>query len=205
MSTTPTVVPAPWLPIKVSHNTNAIQLEVQGRSYTFGNQAALPTRIQTKGVDILAAPIRLVGKIDGEPIEWHEPYVALLSQDDSQATITGAMGTAGLSVGNTVNIGFDGAIRFDTTIAPWILKSLKSKAEQMQQLDKLEALWLEIPLHAKYSSLFTWWPIDPQKLASTTQLSNSGAIPAEGMALPFKPFIWLGWQDGGLSWFCESA
>ncbi|MEO6908195.1 MAG: glycoside hydrolase domain-containing protein, partial [Abditibacteriaceae bacterium] len=41
--------------------------------------------------------------------------------------------------------------------------------------------------------------------ASTTQLSNSGAIPAEGMALPFKPFIWLGWQDGGLSWFCESA
>ncbi|MEO6908572.1 MAG: hypothetical protein ABI210_11845, partial [Abditibacteriaceae bacterium] len=205
MSLSSATVPSPWTPIQVSHNTDAIQLDVQGRSYTFGNEAALPTRIETCGGNILAAPVRLVGKIAGEQIDWVEPYVALLSHDAAQATVTGAMGTEGFFVGNSVQIGFDGAIRFDTTITPWLLEWGKDKAKMSQRLENIESLWLEIPLRAEYASLFTWWPIDYGGVVAATQPHNSGAIPVEGMALPFKPFIWLGWQDGGLSWFCESA
>ena len=35
-------------------------------------------------------------------------------------------------------------------------------------------------------------------------MANSGYLPANGWAHAFKPFVWLGDEDRGLAWFCES-
>jgi len=35
-------------------------------------------------------------------------------------------------------------------------------------------------------------------------VANSGFLPADGWAYAFKPFVWLGDEDRGLAWFCES-
>ena len=35
-------------------------------------------------------------------------------------------------------------------------------------------------------------------------MENSGALPAEGWHHAFKPFVWLGDEERGFSWFCES-
>jgi hypothetical protein len=64
-------------------------------------------------------------------------------------------------------------------------------------------LWLEVPLRRERASLFTYWP-QLQSAVETNPLANSGALPAEGLTLPFRPFLWLGWEEGGLSWFAES-
>lgn len=84
-------VPAPWTPLKISPSKNEVSVGVQGRNYTFGEQAALPTRIETCDENILASPVRIVGTINGRPVDWKQPYVELLQSDDAQATVTGAL------------------------------------------------------------------------------------------------------------------
>ncbi len=63
---------------------------------------------------------------------------------------------------------------------------------------KLEELWIEIPLKADRATLFHYWP------GRWGSAENSGAVPEDGLVLPFKPFVWLGWEEGGLGWFAES-
>ena len=197
------VVPAPWTPLEIAAQAGAVAVDVQGRTYTFGAQAALPTSIVTKGVEILAAPVRLVGTLGGEKIVWEEPYIATLQSDAASAVINGAMGAMGIYVSNSVKVEYDGAIRFDMAITPWLHEFRKQKGEP-EHAQGLQELWLEIPLRAECATLFTWWPIDFGGVVAATAPLNSGALPPGGMTLPFKPFLWLGWEDAGLSWFCES-
>jgi hypothetical protein len=63
---------------------------------------------------------------------------------------------------------------------------------------KLEKLWLEVPLKKTKAGLYHFWP------GAWGAAKNSGAVPENGMNIPFKPFVWLGCEEGGLGWFTES-
>jgi hypothetical protein len=69
---------------------------------------------------------------------------------------------------------------------------------QYRKKPKLDQLWLEIPLKREFASLYHYYPGQWGKAA------NSGALPDQGMVLPFKPFVWLGDEACGLGWFAES-
>ena len=57
--------------------------------------------------------------------------------------------------------------------------------------------WLEIPLVPARATLFNYSP------ASWSKLENTGAV-AGPLAWPFRCAVWLGDEDVGLCWFCES-
>ncbi len=79
----------------------------------------------------------------------------------------------------TTEVEFDGFVTVD-----WSLTLKPGQA--------LDGLAVEIPLrpeHAKY--LYTWPTVRP------------GALKAD-FASRFKPIVWLGDEDRGLSWVCES-
>ncbi len=192
----------PWTALQANRRDDGVDVEVWGRVYRFG-ASALPLSLSTAGAELLAAPIRLVGQVDGSPIDWDRrvPFKSsggevaewrqrgslLLEQDDAAAAVVGWQAAATLIVDTHVRVEFDGMMRVDLVVLP-----------QRRTQPRLEELWLEVPLRPERATLFTYWPALPGRPG------NSGALPAAGLSLPFRPSVWLGWEEGGLNWFCES-
>ncbi len=179
-------VPAPWTPVTVQRDSTGVDVGVYGRKCRFAN-APLPTSIHTAGQEVLAAPIRLVGQVGGKPIEWQRSGVMLFAHSQAQATLSGWQANDSLIVNTTIRTDFDGMTRIDLVVLP-----------QRGAKPSIEQLWLEVPLKASQASLFHYWP------GGWGSAKNSGAVTDQGLTLPFKPLVWLGWEDGGLSWFAES-
>jgi len=180
------VVPLPWTEVMAYTTEQGVTVNVWGRKYSF-DHAALPTGVITAGQEILAAPVRLVGVLDGKPIAWEQKDALLLDQTKVKATVSGWQTYDNLLINTTSHIEFDGMVRVDLVVM-----------EKRWTTPKLEQLWLEVPLKQEQATLYTYWPGDWLKTR------NSDALSENGLALPFKPFIWLGNEDGGLSWFAES-
>ena len=64
-------VPRPWLPVEASDEQQHVSVSVWGREYR-QEARCLPTRWMTQGVNVLAAPVRLSGEANGEPIVWED-------------------------------------------------------------------------------------------------------------------------------------
>ncbi|MCC6442747.1 MAG: hypothetical protein IT210_04720 [Armatimonadetes bacterium] len=180
-------VPDPWTPVEVKGaRTNDLSVEVWGRICRFG-QGALPTALRTAGEDILAAPLRLAGQTDNGGLEWKESGLKVWERTKEKATLIGWMASDAVTVNLAWRIEYDGMMQVDVTLIP-----------PAQPKAKLTSLCLEVPLKKAFASLYHHWP------GQWGSAQNSGAVPEGGMVLPFKPLFWLGWEEGGLSWFAES-
>ena len=179
-------VPSPWTPVTITPDAAGTAVGVWGRSHRFAT-AALPVGIQAGGEELLAAPVRLVGQVDGKPIEWRKGGHWVLAADKAQATICGWQSSEDVAVNTSTRIEYDGMVRIGLTVVP-----------QVKKTPKLERLWLEIPLKRKLVGLYHYYP------GNWGSAANSGATAAEGMVLPFKPFVWFGNEERGLGWFAES-
>lgn len=147
----------------------------------------MPSSIITLGNELLAAPVRLVGQTDAGNLIWTHSGVEVWEQDDEQVTLLGWLQSDAIIANFVLQVEFDGSVRIDLRL----VLPPEPKA-------KLQRLWLEIPLRKERATLFHYWP------GRWGSAENSGAIPENGLTLPFKPILWLGWEDGGLTWFAES-
>ena len=179
-------VPEPWTPVTVREDAAGICVGVWGRNHTF-SKAALPTSITAGGEELLAAPIRLKGAVDGKPISWRPGGNMVLRSGSEQATVSSWQSSDDVTVNTSTLIEFDGMLRVNLAVVP-----------QYRKKPKLDQLWLEIPLKRTLSSLYHYYPGRWGKAA------NSGGLSDKGMVLPFKPFLWIGDEARGLGWFAES-
>ncbi|MCX7969022.1 MAG: DUF6067 family protein [Armatimonadetes bacterium] len=179
-------VPEPWMPVKVQVSKNEANISVWGRNYRFRN-SPLPSSITTLGNEILASPIRLVGQTDAGNLTWTQSGAELWEQNDEQATLLGWLQSDAVIANFVIHTEFDGLMRIDLRLIPL-----------PQPKTKLQKLWLEIPIRKERATLFHYWT------GRWGSAENSGAVPENGFALPFKPILWLGWEEGGLTWFAES-
>jgi len=180
-------VPEPWTPVSVAKvDAGDTTVGVWGRTYGFAD-AALPISVKAGGKELLAAPIQLTGQINGLPITWHKGGHWLFGADDAQATVSAWQSSDDVTVDTSIRIEYDGLVRVGLTVVPRAGKS-----------PKLDRLWLEIPLKREFAGLYHYFP------GAWGSAANSGAVPGEGLSLPFKPFVWLGDEARGLGWFAES-
>ena len=177
----------PWTPVTAQSAAETIELGVWGRTHRFV-ASPLPASIQTAGQEILAEPIRLVAGLEGQALPWQRSGAFVYSHNQGQATLSGWLANQQAIVDATVRLEFDGMLRFDIVLM----------AQRGVTKAPVDQLWLEIPLKRSLAGLFHCWP------GRWGSAANSGAVPAEGIASPFKSLVWLGWEDGGLSWFAES-
>ncbi len=182
----------PWTEVKAETTDYEVEVDMWGRSYRFSH-AMLPTSIVSAEEEILSSPIRLAGIVNGEPVTWQSKDVFLLCSNKSEAVVSGCQANDNLIIDVTSKFEFDGMIRMDMVIMPQRERSSKREASP-----QIERLWLEVPFNKHRAILFHYWP------GGWGHAKNSGAIPENGLTLPFKPFIWIGWEEGGLSWFAES-
>jgi hypothetical protein len=96
--------------------------------------------------------------------------------------VTGARAHADVK-GSTASgwVEYDGVVSMDVSVPP-----------------PAQGATFEIPLKPEQAKYFHFWP------GGWGTVYNSGAIPAEGMKIPFKPWVWIGDEERGLAWFCES-
>lgn len=176
---------APYTALTAKSDPSGVEVGAWGRTHKF--HGVLPASIVTQGEEILAAPIRLVGRASGEPIEWKRAGNLLFQAGQAQVIVSGWQAGDELIVNSTTRIEMDGLIRVDVVVLP-----------QHRRSPKLEQLWLETPLKRERATLFHYFP------GRWGSASNSGELPASGLQLPFRPFVWLGSENSGLGWFAES-
>ena len=173
-------VPRPWTPIEVEGTA----VKPWGRVYRFDG-SPLPTSVVTRAASVLAAPIAVRCHAGGKSIEWKGNTVV---EEATPGTVRlrGGLRSETLVLTGVTTVEYDGMVRVDLEIAP------------RGQEATIEELTLEVPLvpeHARYLYHF------PGQWGS---VANSGYLPKSGWAQSFRPYVWLGDEDRGLAWFCES-
>lgn len=175
----------PWEPVRVEERAGTVTVRLWGRRYELGEQPFLQ-RIRSADADLLAAPIRLSARCDGAPQHWREGSLKIGAQRPSSVRIEQRCRSEVLSLTATTTVEYDGLVRLD-----WQLQPLRPI--------RLEALTFEIPLAAGAKYLYYW----PEREAPWTA-HRPGALSGEAVAMKFNPVLWLGDEERGLQWFCES-
>ncbi len=179
----PAAVPSPWTPVKASDGC----VSVWGRDYGFASNA-LPARVKALGRDLLAAPVRIVcTDTDGKAVDWKKGGSWVEMSDAESATVCAWQEADALAVDATYRVEFDGMMKVSLVLVPG------PKAPQGRAC----RAWLEIPLRPERAKLYVFSP------ASWEKFSNAGGVKGP-MRWPFRCSVWLGDDEAGLCWFCES-
>ncbi len=175
---------SPWTKLKVGKKGRDFFFDCWERQYRFEGDF-FPSRVHALGEDILASPIRLRGKTNQGVLKWSGTKVKPEEQADDHAVFSQTAKGSALNLTGRVRVEYDGMIRVD-----W-------KAEATKEVT-LEKLVLEIPFHTRHAKYFYSFP------SSWGKMGNAFALPPKGLKGGFKPFIWMGDEERGFSWFCES-
>ncbi|MCC6445605.1 MAG: hypothetical protein IT210_19385, partial [Armatimonadetes bacterium] len=189
-------VPPPWTPIVLGNQS----VSCWNRVYDFGD-SLLPARIQSGGADLLAGPIRLAVKTDPQPEhawsgvdqEWRNLRYTVTQAGPDIVRMTTAAESALLKAECRYRFEFDGMLLCDLILVP------KAGSALARRID------LILPFASEQARLYHHNPIKP--IAQYDLLRdpfNSGAIPVEGLFLPFTHALWIGNERRGLQWFAES-
>lgn len=194
-----TKVPAPWIPVELDLTPTQAIAKVWGRVYTWEN-SLLPVSILTAGKELLAAPARLRALFDGSESAFTKITYTPISVEAEKAIFV-----VGATVGNiTLNIRYtieyDGFIEMVLSVIPfWSCSS-----DPLDTVPRLNGLYFEFPIRKDLSSLYHFWPNGESGIIPDPSIIGSGALPETGLKLPFKPYVWSGWEFGGLSITTES-
>ena len=140
----------------------------------------------TRDTEVLAAPIRLSGKVSGKALGWTDFTCRAVEAKPNVVRLVTRADSAGLACEGAVSVEYDGMVRVD-----WKLVPSGGKVS-------IEQLALEIPLRREFAKYLHHWP------GRWGSVFNSRSLPDEGYEGAFKPFFWLGDERRGLAWFCES-
>ena len=178
-------VPKPWTPLEMTRNSKALEISCWGRTYSFSG-ASFVDQISAKGNPLLAGPIRPLVSINGKKTRLTASSKRVLQQGKDQIIFNQSFkGGSGIAVTARTEFDFDGVARID-----WGITS--------DRVNRLDALSLEIPIRRDLAKYLYHFP------GQWGAVRNVGTLPARGLKMGFRPFIWLGDEERGLSWFSET-
>ena len=189
---------SPWEQIVFEEKQDGFTAKVWNRVYEF-EKSSFPTSVCIDGEEILKSPIKLRAFFGEKEGEWSDFEYFTVSKDDDRAHISVSQTTENIILNTHLTIEYDGLIKTDFSIIPFWCN-----AENEGYKPRLTGLFMDIPIKSKFAKLMHYWPNSSNSILTAGGVINSGAVPDEGMELPFKPYIWCGWEEGGISWCSES-
>jgi len=174
-------VPEPWVPVK--HDGNNIT--VWGRVHSFKG-SLLPASMKVLGEELLAGPMRLIIKTADETID-----TAVV--ENPTITVDGAGIKAeikGKAVGKKLIVEMEGELEFDG----FGYFSFTMKPVDRNNPVKVDSIVFDVPFKKKYAGLYD----DSSYAMLHTQ---SGRIPAEGLALEGTDTIRVGDSNRGVQFY----
>lgn len=177
----------PWTPLEYG----ADYIRCWGREYAFKNNSPLPSQIISAGEKMLTRPMNLAVTVGGKLLQWEEKkgeFTLLTPTKTKIDAAAQAKVSEGIVTLHTHTLAeFDGLLVIDINL-------------EFPEGVKPETISLEIPMSpeaALYRSRFV----------DCTYLKGCGDLP-KGKGIvdsdKFIPYAWLGDNDRGLFWFCES-
>ena len=187
----------PWTPLSVGltsetadeagkKRASAIEVGCWGRTYHFG-EGIFPDRIKTAGHPLLAAPIRLIAIVNGQRQEWQPGPLSLDAPTAARVSFSQEMEAQDLKVVACTQVEYDGVLRVDWELHP-------------KQAVRLEELTFEIALRPEHARYLYYYPHYERSWAEHKPRALDGGPFADD----FRPVLWLGDEERGLMWFCES-
>ena len=171
---------APWTPLEVKGGS----VRPWGRDYHWG-ALPFPEQVTTRDADVLAGPMRLVAIVDGHVQPWGDAAPKFTKVTDARTEFTTTAEGPDCTVTGTLWVEYDGCVHCD-----WKLTPKRPGA-------RLDRLTFEMPIKAQYAKYLYHFP------GAWTATWNSHALTKDEV-LAFRPFVWLGDEDRGMSWFCPS-
>ena len=168
------------------------QIDVWGRSITLG-ASLLPSRIVSQNEEILAAPINLNLEINQQQVQFENISPEVIEKTEENVTLVYQLQQPDYSIAVKLHSEFDGFLWYDFEIEP-------------KRDITINAARLEIPV-TEAAQLYSAYakgtiPTTQQPMAITT-MPIGGKLPKQ-LALPFYAYFWLGNEELGLQYFCES-
>ncbi len=180
----------PWTPVEArSKPDGTVEVGVWGRRHVFG-PTPFPQQIETRGADILASPISLSGRLDGEAIAWKDGRVSLKETSKTAASLEQVFEDERATLRVDTNIEYDGHMLFECEI--------KARRDL-----SVEELTLNIPLRTRHATLCWGDSVYPRDSKIPMKRYNIGAVRGD-LSFRFSPNIWLGDEERGLAWQAES-
>lgn len=199
-------VPYPWHSVEATQQKNEVTVRVWGREMR-QTASLFPVSLKTQGQELLYAPVRLCGITNGEEIHWQEQGCYLMEPEADHAIVNGFAQSQCLIANSTLRWEYDGGAVWDVKVMPrgLTVPQVFGLEECPVKAWKLEKLRLEIPLKKEAITLRVLWPAGGiRALKDGQELAANGAIPQGGLAMPFKPGIFLGNENVGLQLTCDS-
>ncbi|HUU59926.1 MAG TPA: glycoside hydrolase domain-containing protein, partial [Phycisphaerae bacterium] len=173
-------VPPPWSPVE----TDGEKVKVWGRTYDFSDSLIL-AQANVKGRDMLAGPVALVLEKDGRQTRYEKAAARVVSKKPRRVDLLAVGGDEKLTVSAATWVEFDGCVWVEMKLLP-------------HRKIEFDRMWLEIPYVADRARNYNYW-IDKESG------SDAGELGEGGLALTYRPYVWLGDVEAGLCWWnCET-
>ncbi|MDD5705508.1 MAG: DUF6067 family protein [Kiritimatiellae bacterium] len=195
---------APWTPLQVRSEKRGILrrhsetvVHCWGRAYRF-DERGLPAQIVSKEAELLAAPVSLRLQLEGKSITWSQSKSEIVSSSPASVEIAGAAEAAPASgeiaLQTRLRLEYDGLIVYRLRLV-------------LPKKTSADSLVLDIPMRSE-TVLYRHRQTMADLARCIPGTTVGGALPSgEGIvdSSTFIPYAWLGDNDRGLFWFCESA
>lgn len=186
-----------WSDVTAERRPDGFSVSVWGRTYRF-DRSFLPTEIITADRSVLYAPMALQAEFGDHIGEWKDFWYLITEQTEEQVVVLVSAQCENVIANVTVTIEFDGFIKTELRLLPFW-----SFSPNQQSVARMTGLSLNIKVTPESSGLFHYWPNDKTSIIPAADVINAGETRTE--AYPFKPYLWTGWEWGGLGIFCGES
>jgi len=183
------VVLPPWTPVAVGTDKLPV-VSCWGREYQFGG-GGLPSQITSAREPLLARPIAVVARVAGQDLTWAAGTAEVVSARDTAAEVDGRA---------TAECGDGAATLRAHTRTEYDGLALVDLGLDLPEGAQPKRLSIEIPVRGQVALYRHRW--------AASWAGETGNLPAgDGVidSTRFIPYVWLGDNDRGLFWFCETS
>jgi hypothetical protein len=184
---------APFTALRSAKTPQGCTVSPWGRTYEFG-ATPFVSQISSQDAPMLAAPMRLLARVNGADVVWTPGVSQLAGAGDTACRVSQKLEGTSVSANVTTTIESDGLAKI-----AWALQADKPVT--------LDELVVEIPLRSGHARYLNTWPDSTSGAFGGTPggfAGTSGALTAD-YASEFQPMVWLGDEARGLQWVCESG
>ena len=185
-----------WSKVSEKHTIDTVTINVWEREITF-EKSIFPTSIKVFGKEILSGPIRLNAEFKDILGEWTGHQVIMHEKSDEKVVFSVCQTAENLILNATVTCEFDGFVKIDMSLIPFW-------GFHKDNVPRLTKFSIDIPVKNEYADLMHYWPNCESGVCLAGNVLNSHKTPDEEMRFAHKPYLWTGWEYGGLGICSES-
>ncbi len=169
----------PFTRLVMAKTGKSVSVSPWGRTYTFG-PGPFVSAIMSRDEPMLAGPISLSVATPEGGVSLQPAGPKIRGESPARVALSQQATADAWRLTSLTEIEYDGLIRFD-----WSLRATKAT--------QLTGLIFDIPLTPEHAKLIYTW-----------EAVKSGAL-TEDYSSAFQPIVWLGDEERGLQWLCESS